>query len=206
MSKKPKGTFTYNPEMWPARLKIFREVFPWINDRIGELAGLPPDATIGPGGKHEDNLAFIRAHELYLDGGNATEQRERVVAIHNEQNAAWTSLTNLTPLDTDTAWRAAGRAARAPHEAIEALDMQTLAECITEWALSLVAQQPSQTRVEDEPQVEWSKAESPTEWTKLFGGTARQFVKACEEGKIRHKRWTSKLYQVDIRDIPTTKR
>lgn len=52
----------------------------------------------------------------------------------------------------------------------------------------------------------WSKAESPTEWGSLFGITSRAFVNRCKEGTIRHKKLSSKSYQVHVDDIPKTKR
>ena len=128
---------------WWVRLKIFRDVFPWTNDRIKELAGLPPDATIP--GTHEDNLAFHRAHELYMQGGNAKQLRDKVVAMHTDQNTAWKELTGFpSALGTPRAWRAAARAAGVQPAALDKMTVETMAEPITEWALSLRAKGPQE--------------------------------------------------------------
>ena len=113
-------------------------MFPWTNSRIKELAGLPPDATIP--GTDEDNRAFHRAHELYMLGGNAKKLRDKVVAIHMDQNAAWKELTGFhSALGTPRAWRAAARRAEVPSAALDTMTVETMAEHITEWALSLPA-------------------------------------------------------------------
>jgi len=139
---RPKDTFNTPDRQWWARLKIFRDVFPWTNSRIKELAGLPPDATIP--GTDEDNRAFHRAHELYMLGGNAKKLRDKVVAIHMDQNAAWKELTGFhSALGTPRAWRAAARRAEVPSAALDTMTVETMAEHITDVGIVIASKRTS---------------------------------------------------------------
>jgi len=54
----------------------------------------------------------------------------------------------------------------------------------------------------------WSRADSPGEWAKLFGVTVRTFTRwiNADPPKIRAKIIDSKNIMVDLRDMPTRNR
>jgi hypothetical protein len=52
-------------------------------------------------------------------------------------------------------------------------------------------------------QIEWTRPDSPKCWAKLFGCSPSTFTRRCREAKIRHKKLSTKSYQVAIDDLPT---
>lgn len=58
------------------------------------------------------------------------------------------------------------------------------------------------------PATQWSRVDSPANWAKLYGVTARTFVKwiNAKPPKIRAKVIDSKNIMVDLRDMPTRNR
>ncbi len=52
----------------------------------------------------------------------------------------------------------------------------------------------------------WTPADGPMQWAKLFAVSSATFKKRCGEGKIRHKKLSSKSYQVAIDDLPAMHR
>jgi hypothetical protein len=53
---------------------------------------------------------------------------------------------------------------------------------------------------------EWSCPDSPSRWAKLFGVSTRTFIRYCQTNKIRHRKISAKIYQIQINDLPVTKR
>jgi hypothetical protein len=51
-------------------------------------------------------------------------------------------------------------------------------------------------------EIEWTRADGPSKWAKLFGISPRSFIRLVEAGRIRARALTSKLYQVAIKDLP----
>lgn len=125
------------PEMGAARREVFKSVFPWVIARIKEIAGLHPEADVGPGTSPSDNENFIRVHREYETGSRS--ENELVVALCQRQNQAWEKLTGLNPLGLAEDWRAAGIAAKAPNRFLEPLDISNLAKFIKPWAMALYA-------------------------------------------------------------------
>jgi len=122
---------------WEEKLTIFRKVFPWIQTEILKRAGLPVDTVLGSEGKHEDNLAFNKAHDKYKLGSRS--ENAEVIAIHERQSREWQELTGLPPLDATEAWRAAAVAAGATTSEFDAHDLCWTAERITAWVLGKLA-------------------------------------------------------------------
>ncbi len=118
-------------QTWQSRLRIFRRLFPWINQSIKEWAGLPPDKPTDQY-SHEDNLAFLAASREYEKGYRS--DRPEVRAIHDRQNAEWTALTKLPPLGTMEDWRAAARSADISGDEFEAMDFKEVESRILAWA------------------------------------------------------------------------
>jgi hypothetical protein len=48
----------------------------------------------------------------------------------------------------------------------------------------------------------YTPADSPSRWAKLFGVSPDTFKRRCKENKIRHRKFSSKSYQVLIADLP----
>lgn len=123
--------FEYSPKSWATRLAVMQAVFPWVNESIRTLAGLSVNDDLS---SHESCISLIKQHDEYLLGGRST--RPEVVAIHHRQNAEWKALTGIGPLGSPTDWRAAGHAAGAPADAIQACDVENLARFIVPWAIA----------------------------------------------------------------------
>jgi carbon storage regulator CsrA len=51
--------------------------------------------------------------------------------------------------------------------------------------------------------VEWTTADGPSQWGKVFGVSARTFLRRVKDGKIRAKKLSNKSYLVAIEDLPT---
>jgi len=50
--------------------------------------------------------------------------------------------------------------------------------------------------------VEWTTADSPSRWAKLFDISPPTFMRRLKEGKIRHKKLSTKSYLIAIADLP----
>jgi hypothetical protein len=55
-------------------------------------------------------------------------------------------------------------------------------------------------RIGDGP---WSEPNPPSQWAKRFGVSAATFKRRVKDGSIRHKKLTSKSYQIHIDDLPS---
>lgn len=124
-------SFEYLPKLWPTRLAVMRDVFPWVNESIKEIGGLAADDNLA---SSESQVAFLQAHDEYRQGGRST--CPEIVAIHQRHNLEWETLTGIGPLGTLDDWRAAGHAAGAPADAIQGCDIDKLARFIVPWAIA----------------------------------------------------------------------
>lgn len=50
--------------------------------------------------------------------------------------------------------------------------------------------------------VQWSKADTPTRWAKVFGFSARTLKRRMKDGSIRVKVLSRRSYQIDVRHLP----
>lgn len=71
-----------------------------------------------------------------------------------------------------------------------------------------VQQHRERIELEKEAPTKWSRASSPSQWAKLYGVTARTFMRwiSADPPKIRAKVIDSKNIMVDLRDMPTRNR
>ncbi len=53
-----------------------------------------------------------------------------------------------------------------------------------------------------EQPTEWTSADGPTQWARIFGVSASTFMRRIKEKKIRHKQLSTKSYQIAIDDLP----
>jgi hypothetical protein len=51
-------------------------------------------------------------------------------------------------------------------------------------------------------QVEWTTPDSPSRWAKLFGFSVDTLKRRFDDGTVRHKKLSSKSYQIAIDDLP----
>ena len=51
--------------LWEERLRIFRKVFPWIDEAIRELAGLPTEIPLGAAEDHKTNFSSSKRDNCY---------------------------------------------------------------------------------------------------------------------------------------------
>ncbi|MGA2061331.1 MAG: hypothetical protein ABSG67_12665 [Thermoguttaceae bacterium] len=63
----------------------------------------------------------------------------------------------------------------------------------------------AQIRLQSTPESDgpWSKSDTPSRWGKIFGYSARTFVRRVKNGKIRVIKNSDKSYQVHLNDLPT---
>jgi hypothetical protein len=54
--------------------------------------------------------------------------------------------------------------------------------------------------------VEWTTPDGPTRWAKLFGVSPTTFKRWLTDGRIRHKKLSSKSYQIALADLPANHR
>ena len=50
--------------------------------------------------------------------------------------------------------------------------------------------------------MEWTTPDGPTQWAKLYGFSPTTFKRRLPDGSIRHKKLSSKSYQIAIADLP----
>jgi hypothetical protein len=50
--------------------------------------------------------------------------------------------------------------------------------------------------------LDWTPSDGPKQWAKLFNFSTQTFKRRCAAGKIRHRKLSSKSYQIAIADIP----
>ena len=50
---------------------------------------------------------------------------------------------------------------------------------------------------------EWSSADTPARWARVFQVSAKTFKRRVEDGKIRAKKLSDRSYQIDARDLPS---
>lgn len=123
---------TQSKAIWRMRLKIFRDVFPWITEEIKAFAGL---AKNDPLESQESQLKFIASHGDYMNGTMASDPR--LADLHRRQNEEWIALTGLPPLGHHTEWRAAALASGANvGESLSLADYNRVAESIKSWAIA----------------------------------------------------------------------
>ena len=48
----------------------------------------------------------------------------------------------------------------------------------------------------------WSKPDSPNKWAKVFKCSYNTFMTRLRDGKISHKKLSTKSYQIDMRELP----
>jgi hypothetical protein len=58
---------------------------------------------------------------------------------------------------------------------------------------------PAQTRAAE---IEWTPADTPARWAKLFGFSVRTLNRRFKDGSIRPKKLSTKSYQIAIDDLP----
>ena len=64
---------------------------------------------------------------------------------------------------------------------------------------------PESTHLREMPgadQIEMTPADGPSQWAKLFGISVSTFMRRLKDGTIRHKKLSSKNYQIAITDLP----
>lgn len=107
---------------------------------------------------------------------------------------------NLTPAQTD------GLTLKAAAYILEDLNSKTgnIAPAVKEATLSPEdpAGDATTRSAYTGSSVDLTTADSPSRWARLYGIGVKAFLSRCKEGKIRHKRLSSKSYQVAIDDLP----
>lgn len=61
---------------------------------------------------------------------------------------------------------------------------------------------PSQVKKTGRGAIEWTIADGPTQWAKLFGISPSTLKRRFKDGKIRHKELSAKSYQIAVDDLP----
>ena len=53
---------------------------------------------------------------------------------------------------------------------------------------------------------EWSRADSPSHWARVFGISVQTMKRRFKDDKIRNKKLSDKLYQISLDDLPASYR
>ncbi len=89
--------------------------------------------------------------------------------------------------------------AQPTREAEPSEDARDLAEAVEP---NLIVEQSSRSTDE----IEWTTPDLPSQWARLFRVSRSTFMRRLQEGSIRHKKLSSKSYQIAVADLPAMHR
>lgn len=200
-------------QLFDARITIYLYGISWFPKEFAEAAGLSDylaDEERFP--EHFRSLGCDRSS--YLQSGAITlglleygESFERLfrrpgfAEMLEKADAEWAQRTGRPALRMPLDWSRAAGAAGFAAPASGTLEKPTI-DATVAWAIEQLAN----VRNAGQPEQTWSKVMSPAEAGVLFGIATKTFVRLVQDKKIRVKKLSNKAYQIDLRDMPTTKR